>query len=113
MEHELLELERQFWVKASGALYREHMADDGIMVFAAGILDKAQTIETIERASPWNEVTMSGVHVVELADDVAALVYDAEGRRRDNEPYRARAGSVYVRRNRTWLLALHQQTPLS
>jgi hypothetical protein len=112
MEHLLLELERRFWVEASGDLYRELMADGGLMVLAeAGVLDKPQTVAAIESAGPWEDVVMRE-HVIPLTDETAALVYEATGRRRNESPYRARVSSIYVLRSGHWLLALHHQSPL-
>jgi hypothetical protein len=108
---ELVALERRFWLEASGELYREHAALELVMAFPdpTGIVDRETAIPMV---APWDGVALDDVRHVELAPDVAALVYRAEGRLGEAERYRAVVTSVYVRRDGRWLLALHQQTPL-
>jgi uncharacterized protein (TIGR02246 family) len=112
VKKEVIELERRFWLEASPDLYRERMADDGLMVFPGpGVLDKEATLAAVERAGPWQDVAMDDVRVVPLADDAAALVYRATGRRQGEPPYTALVTSVHVRRDDRWQIVLHQQSP--
>lgn len=111
---ELEALERQGWEALSGpdgaAFYEDAMADDGLMVFPGVVMDKATAIETIGRVEPWSAYELSDVRV--STDGNAGLVtYRAYARRAGQGPYEAVMSSVYVRRNRRWLLLLHQQSP--
>jgi hypothetical protein len=56
---------------------------------------------------------LEDVRVVWLTDDSAVVRYRATARRDgDDTTYSALIGSVYVRRDATWKLAFHQQTPV-
>lgn len=111
----LLELERGFWAAAGDAsYYREHMAEDGLMVlpFQGGILGKPQTLEVVDASDQWAAFELDDVRVSELTGDCAALVYLGTGSRLGAPRYWASISSLYVRRDGAWRLALHQQTPL-
>lgn len=113
--NELVALERRFWTEPSGDLYREHAAPDLLMVFPepTGVLDLETAIPIVDEAGPWASVELEDLRFVELAPDAAALVYRAVATRdAGDRPYRTLATSVYTRRDGSWLLALHQQTPL-
>lgn len=109
---EVLAREREFWHAAGDAgFYREHFAEDGRCVFPMAILDKAQTVASMEGATPWEDVEMREVDLLDVAPDAVAVTYAATARRAAGEPYEANVTSVYVRRDGAWQLLLHQQTP--
>jgi hypothetical protein len=115
LDSKLWGLERQFWLGGVN-VYREHLADDSLMVFPAMILTKSQTVESIARGSRWTSVRFIDQRVVRLTRDAVALVYRASGSRDGEEgPYSAVVSSVYVRvrEDGDWKLALHQQSPES
>ena len=110
----LLALEEGFW-KSDADFYRQHLTDDAEMLLPApaGILNKAQTVETIVSSPRWTRVRFSDVHLRRLSDDVAVLIYRGTADRNGGEaPYDTLASSTYVRRDASWTLALHQQTPM-
>jgi hypothetical protein len=114
LEHSLVELERELWLRAGDAeFYEEHLDRDAVMVFPApfGAIDRATTLEAVTDSSAWDGVEFEELRFVDLADDTAALAYRARGTRA-GEDYATYAASVYVRRGGTWKLALHQQTPV-
>lgn len=114
IEDELLALERRFWT-GGAAFYREHLADDVVMVFPGpgGTLTRTEIVASIETAPRWDDVAIDGVRSAALTGDVALLTYLATGTRGGaSEPYVARASSVYVRERGAWRLAFHQQTPV-
>jgi len=112
VDHGLLELERRFWEAAGDAtIYKERFADDGRCVFGFGTLDKQAATEAIDGAPAWTDVTMHDVEVLELCPTATAVVYAADATREDGHRYRARVTSVYVDREGTWQMVLHQQTP--
>jgi uncharacterized protein (TIGR02246 family) len=111
---EIEELERRGWQALSGpdgaAFYEDAMADDGLMVFPGMVMDKATAIATIREVKPWATYELSDVRLA--ADVNAALItYRAKAQRAGQPEYKAVMSSVYVRRDRRWLLLLHQQSP--
>lgn len=111
MEEELVALERRFW-EAGGDpdFYREWFAPEGRCVFGFGMLDKDATVDAMASAAPWTDVTFEDLLAVPLAEGAAAITYAARATRGD-EIYEAMVSSVYARRDGTWKLAVHQQTP--
>jgi hypothetical protein len=114
-EQELVDVERRFWTEGV-EFARSRVTQDCLMVFPppAGVLDREAALTGLEGAPRWEEVELSDVRVTFPAPDVAGVVYAAAARRPgDEQPYRALASSVYVRRDGAWLLAQHQQTPVA
>ncbi len=85
---DIIELERRFWEAAGDPeFYQESFADEGVMVFSGGILDKPA---------------------------VVSLTYTTEAYQAgSDEPYRAAVTSVYAHRGERWRLVHHQHTPLA
>jgi len=118
LEQTLVDLERAGWEALSkpreGArFYGEHLADDAVMVFGFGVLDRAQAIEAMASAAPWSSFRIEEPRVVELGDSAAVLTYLATAQREGDEEYVGRTTSVYVHSKGSWRMALHQQTPVS
>lgn len=109
-----MELERKFWEAAGDRrFYEQHFATKGVMAFPVGLMDKAQVVEAIDGAPPWESYTVDDLREVHLSDDVVALAYTTHAVSAGSpQPYRAAVISVYVRRGGAWELATHQQTPL-
>ena len=108
---ELLKLERGFWLEGAD-YYRRHLSDDFVMLFpGVGPMRRQQAIEGIEGGQRWTQLQMSNEQILDLAPDVCVLCYEARARRQDESSYSAIIGSVYVRRNDSWKLAFHQQSP--
>ena len=114
VREELIELETAFWRAAGDRdFYQERFADDGVMAFHVGIMSKNQVLEAMAGADEWESFTFDDVHFVPITDDVAALTYTTIAAPVGYpEVYRAAITSVYAKRNETWTLVLHQQTPL-
>ena len=110
-EQELLEIEHAL-ATGGGDEYREHLADDAIVIIPAQALDKGETVAAMERSPGWDEVEISEPHVRQIRDDAAVLTYSFRGRRGTDQAYGALMSSAYARDNGTWKLVLHQQTPL-
>ena len=68
-------------------------------------------LEAVAAAAPWDSFRIDEPHMIVLASGAAALVYTAHAVR-GGEPYDAAITSVYRRRDDSWELTLHQQTPL-
>jgi hypothetical protein len=114
LREQLLQLEQDFW-RAAGdrGRYEANLASGAIHVFPGwGIADRQAVLDGVSNARPWARFLMTGVRVVRLVDDVAALVYVVEASRGDEPAYDAAITSVYRRRRDGWELVLHQQTPV-
>ncbi len=115
LEETLIEAERDGWsaltTPAGGAYYREHLADDALMAFAFGVLDREQAIEAMQSAPPWAEFEMRDPRVVALTEDSGVVVYSVVAHRSSEPSYSAVISSTFVRRDGGWKLAFHQQTP--
>ena len=115
LKQELLELEQGFWNAAGDrGFYEEHFADNGVAVFPfkGGILDAGKVRDSVESGVTWKNVEFLNVHVIELAPQCAALIYEAVGSRDGQPDYHALLSSVYVRDDGAWQMVVHQQTPL-
>jgi hypothetical protein len=97
---------------AGGAdAYRQHLADEALVVVPGTVLDREATIEAIASSPGWDVATMDDARSLRLDDDTAVLTYRFDGRRGD-QAYVALLSSVYVQREGRWRMAFHQQTPL-
>ena len=114
-DNELVALEREGWQALSdgrGAdYYAQHLADNALMAFSFGVMDRQAAIDAMAQAPPWASFELTDPRVVALTDDSAVLVYAAKAQREGQDPYAATISSTFVRRQGQWLLAFHQQTP--
>jgi ketosteroid isomerase-like protein len=111
---ELVALEEQFWRDAGDLdFYRANVVESVVMVFPPpfGVMTGDRLLDAVAQASPWTEVELSEVEVVELGD-TAIVAYRVRAKRGGGDPYVTYAGSAYVRSGGAWKLALHQQTPI-
>lgn len=118
LEQTLVDLERAGWEAltkpgAGARFYDEHLADDALMVFGFGVLDRAQALEAMGAAPPWSWFRIEEPRVLELGDGGAVLTYLATAQREGEAEYSGQTTSVYVRSDGSWKMALHQQTPVS
>lgn len=115
-KEQLVDLEHRFWEAATDVhFYREHVADDAVMVFpyGVGVLDKDAVVYAVgANREPWDEHSIDDLRVVELGDASVLLVYRATAvRAGDDEPFRVLVTSGYASRRGSWKLVFHQQTP--
>ncbi len=111
------ELERLGWQALSTdpasatAFYDEVLDTDVRMLFPGGLLltDRAQILETMG-GPPWDAHELSGLDVLQPAQDLAVVSYGVEAER-EGRPYSALVASVYVRRAGGWRMVSHQHTP--
>lgn len=110
---ELIGLEREFWGAAGKPEhYERRFADDGVMAFDVGVMDKPAVLAAVADSASWARFTLDDVRMTQITDDVVALTYTTTARTAGSDAvYQAVISSVYVRRNGEWLLVLHQQTP--
>jgi hypothetical protein len=117
LEQTLIALERAGWEALAGgrglAFYQDVFVDEGLMLFPTGALSKADVLQGLASAPPWDSYQLRHLRVLPLSDGTASVVYAVEARRAGQPPYRAVMSSTYVWRQGTWKLALHTQTPTS
>lgn len=108
---DILDLERTFW-EADPAFHDAHYADDMLVIVGDQGGDRGDILADIADVPGLISLHMRDVEVRDLTEHVVALTYHATASREgQGEPYEARIGSVYVRRDGRWQLALHQHTP--
>jgi hypothetical protein len=117
LRDELLDLEEKGWQALSSGrgaeFYDAFMTDDAVMVLPFAVLDRSATVAAMRDAPPWSTHHLEDVRVVELGDSGATLIYRATAQREDQPEYRALMSTTYVRQDDEWLVAMHQQTPVS
>jgi hypothetical protein len=92
-EQELLEIEHAL-ATGGGDEYREHLADNAIVIVPAQALDKQETVAAMEQSPGWDEVEISEPHVREIGGDGAVLTYRFRGRRGTDQAYGALMSSA-------------------
>lgn len=115
MSGELYAFETELWARANDqAFYSDRLTEDAVLVFPAptGLIDRDATIAAVSASRGWREFMIDDFRIVSLAHDSAAAAYQATATRPDGSTYAAYCSSVYVRRGKSWQLALHQQTPI-
>jgi hypothetical protein len=113
----VLALERAGWEALSGptgaAFYDRVMAESALMVFPSGVMHRAEAIDAIRGATPWQSYELANEQVWRPSASVAIVSYLATAHRPERPEYRAWMTSVYVRDGSDWLLAMHQQSPVA
>ena len=108
---DLWALEEDFWL-GGAEVYRRHLADEAVMLFPGMVLQRADTIASIESAPRWASVSFADQQVLQLVPDAVVLIYRASASREQQDaPYAALVSSVYARRDGAWKLIVHQQSP--
>jgi len=115
MEQQLLELEHAFWEASTDPdFYREHVAEDAVLVFPYGVgaMDKEMTIYAVNsNEGQWESHEFRDVTVMPFGDDAGLITYRAKATRIGDEgTFRAQIASAYARRDGAWKLVFHQQT---
>jgi len=112
---ELLSLERQgaqaLTSGCAASFYGPLLTEDALMVVPGFIVDKAMFVQMVDGKASWTSFTVEQPRITSLTPDAAVLVYRAIGQRAGQSDYVALMSSVYVKRNGSWKLAHHQQTP--
>lgn len=114
-DDELVALEREGWDALSspqGAdYYRRQLSDNAVMAFPFGVIDRAQALEAIASAPPWSRYAITSPQDIRLGHDAAVVVYQVSAERAGEPEFNAVVSSTFVRRDRDWQLAFHQQSP--
>ncbi len=114
IEQTLIELEEQFW---TGGPEFYHSSSDAHCLVAfpgmARVLSADELAGTVASGPRWRDLEIEVKGLIQPLDDVAILTYEASALRGEDERYRALVSSAYVKRDDSWKLAFHQQTPLT
>jgi Domain of unknown function (DUF4440) len=114
---ELLEIERSLWTNDAEGYYQLY-SPNALLVFpGVGRIDRDRAVAAIRKENAegraWAEVTMDDVDGRWIVPDAVALVTYLAMARWNYES--AASGylcsTVYLRRQDTWQVSLHQQTP--
>jgi Domain of unknown function (DUF4440) len=116
-ETAMVDLERSGWqaLSTSGQaaeIFYGHVLDAApVMLLPGGTtLTERDTILASMTGQPWSAYDMHEPRVLMPTDDVGVVAYDVVARRADAS-YSALVSSHYVRRDGSWRLFFHQQTP--
>jgi hypothetical protein len=115
LQDELVPIERTLWTN-NREIYATRLEDDALLVFPeTGVMHKAAALAGIEQENlagrRWTDVVFADVEPVTVTPDVALLTYRADARWEHESTIRAvLATSLYVKRDRGWMLAFHQQS---
>ena len=113
LQDELLSIERELW-RGTADTYRRHLDEECLVVFTemAGVSTREQIAGSVEESERWRDLELDPQGILQPTPDVALVTYRASATRGDEERYHALVSSGYVRRDREWKMAFHQQTPL-
>lgn len=108
---DIWQCEERFWLDGQ-TFYRKHMDANAQMVFPdpIGILKGTEILKSLAGSPRWETVEFQEQSCIQ-ARDTTVLAYRATGKRAGATPYSALCSSTYVRRDVTWMLISHQQTP--
>lgn len=114
VQTELLALERRFWT-GDADFYRRHLDGECLTAFSerARIASREQIAESVGTEHRWRRLKIELRGLLEPTAEFAIVTYRADATRQSGEPYSALVSSGYVKRDGTWKLAFHQQTPLA
>ena len=116
---DLMRLEQQGWRALSSpgdaarAFYGSRLADDAVMLFPGGmrIEGKRNILESFA-SQPWQSFRIEDQAVLTPSESTAIVIYKVTAQRQGSAPYSALVSSTYAFRDGSWLLILHQQTPV-
>jgi hypothetical protein len=114
LKDDLLAVERGLW-KNDPDLYHDSLLDTVQLVFPeTGVIGRDFAVAAIRKEVAenrvWAEVDLSNMRAEPITADVAALTYKVAARwNYEKTPTTSIASSIYVKRDGSWKLALHQQ----
>ena len=113
-ERDLLALEKKFWT-GDTKFYRDNVDDTCLVAFGAemaGVMSNKDVAATAKDGNRWKDLDIKLKGLIEPADDVAILSYEANATRSNGERYAALVSTGYAKRDDGWKMMFHQQTPL-
>ena len=114
-EKDLLALEKKFWT-GDAKFYQDNVDDSCLVAFGAGYgrrdEQRGDRRDRQGQGNRWKNLDIKLKGLIEPADDVAILSYEANATRSNGEHYAALVSTGYARRDDGWKMMFHQQTPL-
>jgi hypothetical protein len=113
-EKDLLALEKKFWT-GDTKFYQDNVDDSALIAFGpdmAGVMSNKEIASSAGQGNRWKNLDIKLKGLIEPADDVAILSYEAHATRSNGEAYAALVSTGYARRDDGWKMVFHQQTPL-
>ncbi|MGA8246780.1 MAG: nuclear transport factor 2 family protein [Nocardioides sp.] len=114
LTQELIQVERRGWdalcTDDAVTYYASHLADDAVMAFPFGIMQREEALSAMATAQPWSHYEMEDPTVIALGRDSGVVVYRVTAEREGQEPFSAVLSSTFVRHGTDWKLAFHQQS---
>jgi hypothetical protein len=113
-EKDLLALEKKFWT-GNAQFYRDNVDDSALVAFTsdmAGVMSNEEIASSAGQGNQWKDLDIKLKGLIEPADDMAILSYEAHATRSNGEDYAALVSTGYARRDDGWKMVFHQQTPL-
>jgi hypothetical protein len=117
LQNQLLDIETRLWTN-DAVFYKNNLIEESLLVFPeTGAITRDVAVDAIltenTQGRRWAEVQFDDVCDIRLADDAHLLTYRVIARwEHEESKIVALASSVYVKRDATWKLAFHQQTPV-
>jgi hypothetical protein len=113
LKSDLLAIDEQLW-SGDTDTYRANLDDECLVAFTqmAGVSSREDVAGTVGNGPRWRNLDIEFEGVLQPTPDVAILTYRADAVRPEGERYRALVSSGYVKRNGSWKMMFHQQTPL-
>jgi Domain of unknown function (DUF4440) len=116
-DDELVDLETSGWRVLSSSdeatrIFYGHVLDESpVMLLPGGmtLTDRDGILRSMS-GQPWSTFQLRGPRVLRPTDEVGVVAYDVVAQR-DEATYAALVSSHYVRRDGSWKLFFHQQTP--
>lgn len=87
------------------------LAHEALLVVPGMIIDRDQFLAAVRSEQPWRTHEINDAGTVAFGEDCAAVLYRVTARRGDQAPCVALITGVYARRDGSWKLIYHQQTP--
>ena len=113
LTQELIHVEQRGWealcTDEGSAYYHDHLADNALMAFPFGVMDRQEALDAMAAAEPWTSFHLDAPQVVALGPDSGVVVYSVTAQREGQEPFSAIVSSTFVRREGERKLAFHQQ----
>jgi hypothetical protein len=106
----LLDLDRRL-AAGDGDTYRSILLPEAVVIVPGARMGREDTAVAIDAGPGWDRFALTEPELTTLAG-LPLLTYVFAGTRGKSDTYRAIMGSLYVRRDDAWRLALHQHTPI-
>src|SRR4051812_15233168 len=86
---ELIQIERRGWGALCSAdavaYYQQHLAEDALMAFPFGVMNRDEALSAMAAAEPWVRYDMQNPRVIQLGSDCGVVVYAVTARREGQE----------------------------